>query len=306
MGAIALHPTSCPVCNRPGNARQLYAARLSPHAFEPSTFSARRVPDRLHYRVVRCNACGLVRADPVADRAVQADLYQRSAFDYSQETDNLKMTYGRYLRRLERLQVRKGALLEIGCGNGFFLEEALLQGYARVCGVEPSLDAVAKASPMIRPLLICGLMSPGLFDPEQFDVVCMFQTFDHIPDPGALLDECFQVLRPGGLLLCLNHDVQAPSARLLGERSPIIDVEHPFLYSSETLSRLLTARGFRVRSAGPVLNRISLRYLVHLLPLPRTVKSAALHRLQSSRIGSFGVRLPLGNLFVVAQRPEAT
>jgi SAM-dependent methyltransferase len=253
---------------------------------------------------VRCIACGLVRADPVADPAVQADLYRRSAFDYSQEIDNLRATYGRYLRRLERLHVRKGALLEIGCGGGFFLEEALAQGYARVCGVEPSADAVLKAVPAIRPYLICDLMRPGLYDPEQFDVVCMFQTFDHIPDPRPLLDECFKVLRPGGFLLCLNHDVQAPSAQLLGERSPIIDVEHPFLYSVATLSRLVTARGFRVRLAGPAVNRISLRYLVHLLPLPSRIKAAALDGLRRSRVGGLGVLLPLGNLFLVAQRPE--
>jgi len=47
-----------------------------------------------------------------------------------------------------------------------------------------------------------------------------------VPNPAALLDACFAALRPGGLVLSSNHNITAVSARLLGERSPIVDIEH--------------------------------------------------------------------------------
>ena len=47
----------------------------------------------------------------------------------------LKLTYSHYLRKLADYGVQEGALLEIGCANGFFLEEALAEGYATVCEV---------------------------------------------------------------------------------------------------------------------------------------------------------------------------
>ena len=63
---LALRPTSCPICGTAGNAAELYPANFAPRDLNPAIFSARRLPDRLRYRLVRCNDCRLVRSDPVA------------------------------------------------------------------------------------------------------------------------------------------------------------------------------------------------------------------------------------------------
>lgn len=301
--SLELSATECPICHTTDNATELYPAKLSEDAFNPETFSARRLPDRVHYRIVRCMTCGLVRSDPVADPRIQAELYAKAGFDYGEQVDNLRATYGRYLAKLAALGAPKGALLEIGGGNGFVLQEALTQGYAQVTGVEPSEAAIASADPTIRPHMVCDLMRPGLFEAEQFDVVCMFQTFDHITDPNTLLDECFRVLKPGGFLLCFNHDVDAPSARLLGERSPIVDVEHPFLYSPKTMARMAEAHGFVVAECGAARNRVALRYLAWLAPLPGAIKQRALAWLKDSGIGRLTFSVPLGNLYFIARKP---
>ena len=84
--------------------------------------------------MVKCLRCGLVRSDPVADTDVISELYARSGFHYEAEVRNLTSTYGRYLSELERHGGGRESLLEIGCGNGFFLEEARRHGYAVVRG----------------------------------------------------------------------------------------------------------------------------------------------------------------------------
>lgn len=303
--SVQLHATRCAICHTEANATELYPANFDFEAFNPAVFSARRLPDRIHYRLAQCATCGLVRSDPIADDATLAELYAQSSFDYGAEVASLRRTYGRYLAKLDNYGVCKGALLEIGCGNGFFLEAALRQGYRRVQGVEPSGEAIGKANPRVRPHIVRDLMRPGLFEPEQFDVVCLFQVFDHIPDPGALLDECWQVLKPGGLLLCLNHNIEALSARLLGERSPIIDLEHTYLYSPATMRRLVELHGLGVKYVGPVFNNYPLHYLTRLLPLPARIKLPLLDWLQRVPMGR-RVRLsvPLGNLYLVAQKSE--
>jgi SAM-dependent methyltransferase len=306
MQTAELRHTRCAICGTEGNATELYPANFDLQALNPAVFSARRLPDRVHYRVVRCKSCGLVRSDPMADPALLAQLYHESAFTYGDEVADLKRTYGRYLAGLDKLGARKDALLEVGCGNGFFLQQALAQGYRSVRGVEPSRAAVSQAAPEVRDVILCDLMRPGLFPPAAFDVVCLFQVFDHVPDPGALLDACFSVLRPGGLVLCLNHNVDAVSARLLGERSPIVDIEHSYLYSPATMTRIFEAHGFGIRRAGSVRNRYSLRYLVRLLPLPAGPKQAALGWLERHAIGRLRLSVPLGNLYVAAQKPAAT
>lgn len=285
---------------------ELYSAKLDERVLDPTTYSARHLRGKIHYRIVRCKKCGLIRSDPVADPALLAGLYGKSEFSYDEEVQNLRLTYGRYLARLERFGVRKGRILEIGGGSGFLLEEALRQGYQMVRGVDPSETAVACASSAIRPSIVCDILRPGLFGDLRFDVICMFQTLEHIPDPGALLEECSNLLEPGGLLLCLNHNVEALSARLLGESSPIVDVGHNYLYGTRTIRSLFQARGLEVLQVSPAYNIYSVYYLCRLLPLPSGPKSLLLRGLRSSRLGKLRLTVSLGNLFAVAQKPRAS
>lgn len=304
MRVVKLEPIRCAICDTKDNATELYPSNFDFQAFNPAVFSARRLPDRIHYRVVKCNTCGLVRSDPIANSQVLAQLYAQSTFDYTEEVVNLKFTYGRYLTRLNDYGVKKGALLEIGCGSGFFLEEALTQGYVSIQGVEPSATAVAKASPQIRPYIICDIMRPGLFEQERFDVICLFQVLDHIPDPSTLIDECFRVLKPGGLVLCLSHNIEAASAKLLKDYSPIIDIEHVYLYSPDTISRIFILHGFRVMRIGSAWNNYTVFYLTRLIPLPTQLKHVILASLKSSFIGRMRLSVPLGNFYFIAQRPQ--
>ena len=302
-GAVALIPTRCAICGTERNATELYPANVDFHSFNPAVFSARRLPDRLHYRLVQCDSCGLVRSDPVAPAGLLEQLYTQSTVTYRSEEKDLRSTYGRYLARLDRCGARRDALLEIGCGNGFFLEEALDRGYRSVRGVEPSRAAIEQAGPRLKGRIACGLMAPGLFEPASFDVICLFQVFDHVPDPAGLLEECRRLLRPGGLMLCLNHNIRAVSARLLGESSPIIDVEHTYLYSPATLRKLFQAHAFEVRQQGAVFNTYPLSYLMRLLPLPAPIKHRLLTWLQHAAPGRLQLSMPLGNLYLVAQNP---
>lgn len=297
-----LTPTRCAICGTEGGATELFPSTVTPEAFDARHFSARRLPDRVHYRMVRCDACGLVRSDPAADPAKVAGLYARSSFDYETEVPNLRMTYGRYLGTLDRHGAQREGLLEVGCGNGFFLEEAQRRGYRDVRGIEPSRGAIESAPASVRPLIAEDVLRPGVMPEQSTGVACLFQVFDHLPDPGAALDELHRILRPGGLALILNHDAGAPSARLLGERSPIVDVEHYYLYSRTTLGRLASAHGFEVVESGTVWNDYSLEYVTRLIPLPAGLKRGVKRFLDWTRLARLRVKVPLGNLYMVAKR----
>jgi SAM-dependent methyltransferase len=299
----ALAPTSCAICGTLGNADELYPATLTPGAFTAAVFSARRLPDRVHYRLVTCRACGLVRSDPVLGAEGLAKLYAASTFDYAGQLGGLRATYGRALAKVAELTPDRAGLLDIGTGSGFVLELARDIGWSGIRGVEPSADAIAKAKPDIRPRIAMDVMRPGLFEAASFDAVTMFQVLDHMPDPAVLLDECRRVLRPGGVVLAFNHNVTAWSARLLGERSPIIDVEHTYLYSPRTIRRLFDEAGYEVVSVTPACNTYSLSYLAQLLPLPDRPKTRLLAWLGRSRAGALRVTVPLGNLCLTARRP---
>jgi SAM-dependent methyltransferase len=299
----SLHSTHCAICGEGIASKEVYQANLDPSSFTAEVFSARRLPDRLHYRMVQCVNCGLVRSDPVLSPEALADLYRDSTFDYADELDGLLITYGAALDRAASYLDRREGLVDIGCGSGFVLEVAKDRGWTDLHGVEPSGDAIAKAAPGIAPLIVQDMMRTGLFEEESLSAVTLFQVLDHMPDPADLLGDCLRILRPGGVILAFNHNVRAWSARLLGERSPIVDVEHTFLYSPQTMHRLFTKAGFDVISVGPVRNTYSISYLTHLLPLPTSLKHAVLPRLRRTGLGNRRLTVPLGNLCLIARRP---
>jgi SAM-dependent methyltransferase len=298
---VLLAPTQCAICGTLGNADELYPPTYDDADFNERVFSARRLPDRVHYRMVRCRACGLVRSDPVANQTSLSELYGRSTFDYAAEVPNLRRTYGRYLARAKSY-CRGQSFLEVGCGNGFMLEEAVAQGYQHVRGVEPSRSAIAAAAPSVRGWIVADIMRPGLFERGEFDTGCLFQVLDHLPEPGALLDQFRDILAPGGVLLCFHHNIQSLSARMLGESSPIVDIEHCYLYSPSTMTLLLKKHGYDVLESGAASNRLSFRHLLHLSPAPANLKRGLMGAVDRTGIGRIPLRLRLGNLYAIGRR----
>src|SRR4030067_1483160 len=242
---------SCAICES-NNYTVLYPENFDIKKINSRIFSARRLPDRIHYRIVKCNSCGLLYSNPILEYSKIEKLYQKSFTSYDEHLENLKETYSFYLRELHchprpdrgsSLDSRfrgndKLRLLEIGCGNGFFLEEAKHQGY-EVYGIEPGKKSVDKAKPEIKKNIINDIFRYGQFKKNFFDVICCFQTFDHVPNPNEMLKECYVLLKKGGLMLFFNHDAGAWQNKLMGEKSPIIDIEHTYLFDKSTRRKIL-------------------------------------------------------------------
>lgn len=297
--------TPCAICGIQDEADEVYAAHLAGAPLDETTFTARRAyQERYHFRIVRCRRCGLLRSDPITlepEKFVSG--YEMSCLTYEGEIDNLCQTYGHYLSQLEPILPGKDHLLEIGCGNGFFLEEALRRGFKHVHGVEPSHDAVSKASPRVRPGIKLGMFSRDLYPADFFDVICIFQTLDHLLDPAGVLRDCHLLLKPGGLILAINHNAGAVSAKVLGERSPIIDIQHTYLYDPATMTKLFEKSGFTVLKTFSVRNKFSLDYLLFLVPLrPPWLKTLFQSGLRLLGLRRLSISLPIGNVGLIGKR----
>ncbi len=295
--------THCPICGDGVDARELYPANLQRRDLTPWTFSARRRPDRVHYRVVVCVGCGLARADPVVETAALMSLYEASHFSYAAEVADLTATYGAAFARVMRASGRINRLLEVGCGNGFFLKAALRMGVAEVYGVEASREAAGLADPDVKDKIFASPFTGEMFQHDTFDMVCLFQVLDHLPAPAETLRGCFAVLRPGGVVLLFHHNLNAVSARVLGERSPIVDVEHTFLFTPKTTRNMLETVGFRTVSVRTAVNRHSVGYLVSLLP-SGTVASVVSRLVSAMRLGGVSLWLPIGNIVATGVKPS--
>jgi SAM-dependent methyltransferase len=202
---------------------------------------------------------------------------------------------------LRKARIAPGKALDIGAADGAFLRELRAHGFTDVVGVEPSAAPVRAAADDVRPYIRQELFDGDLFPPGTFGLVSCFQTIEHVYEPRALLEAIHRVLAPGGTAFLIAHDVEALSARLLGSKSPIFDIEHMQLFNRRSLRFLLERTGFTGVRVFPIWNAYPLSYWVKLFPLPMPLKLRALAALERGPLRALGNRLvavPAGNLGV--------
>lgn len=292
----------CAICGI-DNSQVLFESNFRLSDINELIFSARRIPDKIHYRIVQCQKCGLVYSNPILDLSRIENLYKQSRYTYGEYEKDLISTYSRYLREVKQYLKGNKRLLEIGCGNGFFLLAAQKIGFKKVFGVEPGKETVAKANPEVKKHIINDFFKKGQFKKDYFDLICLFQVLDHIIYPNILLSECFKILKPGGGILCINHDVESWSVKLLREGSPVFDVEHTYLYSKKTLPLIFEKNNFKVVKIFGVANYYPFSYWLRMFPLPEKIK--ILIEKLSSLLGISEKRfwLKAGNIGIYAQKP---
>jgi SAM-dependent methyltransferase len=132
------------------------------------------------------------------------------------------------------------ALLDVGCGGGLLLRDALATG-AEVTGLDHSEDMVALAgerAPGAR--VIRGDAQRLPFADGEFTAVAMSVVFFFIPDQPRTLREAKRVLRPGGRLA-----VYTTAPELRGTpAAPEPIASHGRFHSDESLAALASDAGF--------------------------------------------------------------
>ena len=227
------------MCGSTDQSRVFATERLDLAALDQHAFASRKRPEHMRLRLLECPVCDLVYASPVPSAETLARLYEEAAFESAEEARYAARTYARALEAvLPRLPDRDGAL-DIGTGEGAFLGELLRMGFSGVAGIEPSTDPIAAAAPEVAPLIEQGVFRADVRAPGSLSLVTCFQTIEHVADPTALVRDAAGLLKPGGMLVIVCHDRRAPVNRVLGLRSPIVDVEHMQLFSPQSIAELL-------------------------------------------------------------------
>lgn len=290
----------CPVCNSGSDNVKLFIEHnIDPARLSRFSFASRKEPEYMCHRLVQCTNCDLVYADrpPAADEL--AHLYNVAEYDSSEEANDAAAAYIRAIKPTLDKLARRQRVLEIGTGTGIFLEYLSREGFEELLGVEPSSSAIAAAPEYRRAWIREGIFQEKNFVPNSFDVVCCFMTMEHVHDPKVVAIAAYNLLRSGGAFVIVTHDYRSPVNRLLGKRSPIIDIEHMQLFSERSVRHVFTSTGYSDISVNAFVNRYALRYWIRLAPLPRTVKSVLSSSMAHTKLGKIKIGLNVGNIITV-------
>ena len=95
--------------------------------------------------------------------------------------------------------------MDIGCGNGAFADFAASRGYQVVgIDVDSASIAIARSRNIPGAEFYCSSLDEfrgSMIHSGQFDVVTMFEIFEHLDRPMEILGAAQRLLREGGLLV---------------------------------------------------------------------------------------------------------
>jgi len=159
------------------------------------------------------------------------------------------------LRRL-RPQAGFGAILDVGCGDGLWLERLAELGDPE--GLEPDAAVVSAQSRRRWRFHLCPF--DDAFDPgNQYGLILMLDVLEHLPDDHAALRLAARLLRPDGLLV-----LTVPAFRMLWTAHDDLNF-HRTRYTRAELVRALRGAGLSIRVA---------RYFFHwLFPVKLLVRA---------------------------------
>jgi SAM-dependent methyltransferase len=266
------------------------------------------------YGVCRCARCGLVRLSPRPCESSLAEFYGRDYFSgehgagydrYAEDAALYERTFARRLKLIRRFKPR-GRLLDIGCGFGYFLSVARRAGY-EPHGLDLSAYAVERSRAALSPGTVRqGSLAPGLYPEKYFDVVTMFDLFEHVYHPREFARTLYAVTKDDGVVVITTPNQRSLLARVSGRRWVSYKIpEHVFYYTPETLSRTV-APWFEVAHERSDGQYCTLEFLAERVKtLSRPVGEASLRAVRALGVSRASVYVNSGSMTVVLRKLRA-
>ncbi|MBN2777434.1 MAG: class I SAM-dependent methyltransferase [Bacteroidales bacterium] len=178
------------------------------------------------WEISECRSCRYIFTNP---RPSDEDLQSFYDFDYFKDTrhhdkffnsdgsvkSNVEDYYNR-IKDIEKWFSTRGKLLELGSAHGDFLYKMTQRGW-ETYGIEISVEAVELALMKNNLKIFNGTFEDFETD-KKFDVICMYQTLEHVKDPKYVIEKAFRLLNKNGILVIEVPNVKAFDLRISKKR----------------------------------------------------------------------------------------
>jgi 2-polyprenyl-3-methyl-5-hydroxy-6-metoxy-1,4-benzoquinol methylase len=203
----------------------------------------------LYPGILRCPSCGFVYADTQLSADELQNLYQRNYFfgneylNYLDDKPALQKNFGARLRTLLKYS-SGGKLFEIGCAYGFFLELARRHWSVEGCDISVPATEEARRNGLH---VTCGDFLSLPLAHQQYDVVAMWDTIEHLARPDLYVQKASALLKRDGVLCVTTGDIGSMMAGFRKHRWRLIHPPtHLYYFDRNSMQRLLQNNGFEI------------------------------------------------------------
>lgn len=293
---------TCPICRSAGR-----------ETIYKGTVDTSHIPDALknpyasHYQINRCEGCGLKFSSPIFDDDEIATLYEQAPHSnvMSGEEGNVKRTMQHYYELTRKHLKARDRILDIGCDIGLMLKFAREDGFSELFGLEPNPIARREAEALPGAVISSRFYEDQEYPEASFDLITFIHVIDHLIDPSRVVERAYKHLKPGGVAVAVVHNAESFLAKVLGERFPPFNLYHHYFFSKKTLAGLFESRGFETVAVVSSKNCYSFGFFVRRLPLvPEKLRNVTANMLDGIGFGKIPITIPIGNIAIVARRPE--
>jgi 2-polyprenyl-3-methyl-5-hydroxy-6-metoxy-1,4-benzoquinol methylase len=206
------------------------------------------------WHVYKCTSCGFGLLNPLpSDEEITKlydDEYCKDQFvdggDVGTSEFNKRLRNEKHRVQLFKRIIKKGKVLDIGCGYGYFLAACRQNGY-EVQGLDISSWAAEYTRKKLNIPVVVGTLCALEAKPHSFDVITMWHFLEHTRNPRQVLLEAKKMLKEDGLLVVevpnyKGTDAQRSWNNWVGWQLPY----HFCHFTPENLIELLSQVGFEV------------------------------------------------------------
>ncbi len=220
------------------------------------------VGEKGKFKVIDCEVCGFKHLDPIPSKEEIKEYYERQYYqkkipkllDPQKEAKESRWSALKYRDSLSTLNEYIGdeskRLLDIGCGNGFFLKFMSENGWESF-GIEPSPKASEYACSL--GLNVFNTTLEEFVENRwygYFDAINLKCVLERVPNPIEILEICKSLLKDSGMIYIeVPNDFNALQLQVhkLGKPQWWIAIpDHINYFDFRSLERVLESLGFEI------------------------------------------------------------
>ncbi len=209
------------------------------------------------FSIDSCARCGLHFVNPQPTLKSLAQFYEK--LDDTLITDLRKCNSAYYRKKLfadliqpMKKHIKKGKILDFGCGLGLFVKALQEQGYESY-GIDHSERSIQTGREKLHlKNLTCGRLED--YRPSKlFDCVTAVAVLEHLKDPKQFIKNAHRQLKKNGLLFLRFPSADSLQFKALGRFYNWIQTPyHLYYFTLESIKRMLEHQGFQITEVYPV------------------------------------------------------